>query len=124
MAHTPLKMTIEDARRETDSAWRASYSSKRNAQAIDAIRDAPFKNRVSHLVSRLFFRGIYFPQITKWAWVRVIFENRRAIFSLAREGFITMRTSKREKTGSAVNKKKADDQVNRPSIASAHRILD
>ena len=124
MAHTPLKMTIEDARRETDRAWRASYSPQRNAQAIDSIRDAPFKNRVSHLVSRLFFRGIYFPQTTKWAWVRVIFENRRAIFNLAREGFVTMRTSRREKTGSAVNKKKADDQVNRPSIASAHRILE
>jgi len=124
MAHTPLKMTIEDARHETDRAWRASYSPKRNAQAIDSIRDAPFKNRVSHLVSRLFFRGIYFPQTTKWAWVRVIFENRRAIFKLTKEGLVTMRTSRREKRGRAVNKKKADDQVNRPSIASARRILE
>jgi hypothetical protein len=124
MAHTPLKMTIEDARRETDSAWQASYSPERNAQAIDSIRDAPFRYRVSHLVSRLFFRGIYFPQTTKWAWARVIFENRRPIFNLAKEGLATMRTSRGEKRGRAVSKKKADDQVNRPSIASAHRILE
>jgi hypothetical protein len=96
------KMTIEDARRETDRAWRASYSPKRNAQAIDSIRDAPFKNRVSHLVSRLFFRGIYFPQTTKWAWVRVIFENRRAIFNLAKEGLVAMRTQDGKKTGKRV----------------------
>jgi radical SAM superfamily enzyme YgiQ (UPF0313 family) len=117
MAHTPLKMTIEDARRETDRAWRASYNAKRNAQALDSIKDAPFKNRVSHLVSRLFFRGIYFPQTTKWAWVTVIFENRRAIFKLAKEGLVTMRTSRREKRERARRKRPMTKSIGLPSQA-------
>ena len=122
MAHTPLKMTIEEARRETDSAWRASYSPERNAQAIDSIREAPFRYRVSHLVSRLFFHGIYFPQTTRWAWVRVMFGNRRLIFSLAKEGLVTLRTSRGEKRSRALSKKKAQDQGHPAFHVKAPRI--
>jgi len=124
MAHTPLKMTIEEARRETDSAWRTSYSPERNARAIDSIREAPFRYRVSHLVSRLFFRGIYFPQTTRWAWVRVMFGNRRLIFSLAKEGLVTLRTSRGEKRSRALIKKEADEQGQSAFHVNAHRIPD
>src|SRR5712691_378278 len=85
MAHTPLKMTIQEARQETDSAWRASYSPERNAEAINSIRETPFRYRLSHLVSRLFFRGIYFPQMNKRAWLKLVFQNRRPILSLSKE---------------------------------------
>src|SRR5215208_5689467 len=37
MAHAPLRMTIEEARGETRSAWERSYSPERNWQAVDAI---------------------------------------------------------------------------------------
>ena len=97
MAHTPLKMTIQEARQETDSAWRASYSPERNAEAINSISDAPFRYRLSHLVSRLFFRGIYFPQMNKRAWLKLIFDNRRPILSLSREAFGMWRSSRKNK---------------------------
>jgi radical SAM superfamily enzyme YgiQ (UPF0313 family) len=87
MAHTPLKMTIEEARLETRHAWTESYSAKRNAEAIAALADKPLEYRIGHLVARLFFRGIYFPQMNKRAWAKVIFQNRRTILSLAKEGF-------------------------------------
>ncbi len=91
MAHNPLKMTIEDAKAETYAAWSRSYSPERNYEAINSIRSSPIDVRVSHLVARLFFRGIYFPQLGKAAWIKLLFQNRRSILSLAREGFSTWR---------------------------------
>lgn len=86
MAHDPLKMSIEDAKAETFNAWSRSYSPERNHQAIESIREAPIQVRISHLVARLCFRGIYFPQMSKLAWAKLIFQNRRPIISLTREG--------------------------------------
>jgi len=54
MAHTPLKMTISEAREEVQKAWSSSYSAKRNRQALKAIQDAPIQYRIGMLVSRLF----------------------------------------------------------------------
>src|SRR5215207_6880367 len=88
MAHDPLKMTIEDAKSETFDAWSRSYSPERNYQAIESIRETtPIDVRISHIVARLFFRGIYFPQMNKRAWLKLIYDNRRSILSLTREGF-------------------------------------
>src|SRR6185369_10020127 len=47
MAHDPLKMTISQARNETNQAWSQSYSPKRNEEAVDAIAEAPLKYRIS-----------------------------------------------------------------------------
>ena len=95
MAHTPLKMTIEEARQETLHAWQMSYSPERNAEALDAIKDAPIGYRIGHLVARFFFRGIYFPQMNKRAWMKLLFQNRRTLLSLTREGVSTWRAAKR-----------------------------
>ena len=94
MAHAPSKMTIEEAKTETFHAWNASYSPQRNLAALDAIADRPLEYRISHLVSRLFFRGIYFPQMRKRDWANLIFQNRRAVFGLAKEGWQLYRAHK------------------------------
>jgi radical SAM superfamily enzyme YgiQ (UPF0313 family) len=96
MAHAPLKMTIEDARLETRMAWEASYSPERNRQAVEAISDHDIQHRISMLVARLFFRGIYFPQMTKRAWLKLVYDNRRTILALAREGTATWRASRKK----------------------------
>jgi hypothetical protein len=67
MAHAPLKMTIEEARQETRRAWERSYSPERNAEAVAAISGHDLQYRIGMLVSRLFFRGIYFPQMSRRA---------------------------------------------------------
>ncbi|MBL0241033.1 MAG: hypothetical protein IPQ00_10750 [Chloracidobacterium sp.] len=97
MAHNPLKMTIEDAKDETFDAWSRSYSPERNYEAINAIRHAPIDVRISHLVARLFFRGIYFPQMSKWAWVKLLLDNRRSILSLTGEGVRTWRQARKRR---------------------------
>lgn len=94
MAHEPLKMSIAEARAETISAWERSYSPERNAEAIGSIADSPIQVRISHLVARLFFRGIYFPQLGTRAWLKLLFQNRKTIWSLTREGIGTWRASR------------------------------
>jgi radical SAM superfamily enzyme YgiQ (UPF0313 family) len=101
MAHKPLKMTIEEAHRETYQAWSRSYSPERNAEALESISHAPLKYRIIHLVSRLFFRGIYFPQMNKRAWIKLMVQNRRPIFKLAKESVSAYRASSKREVGVA-----------------------
>jgi radical SAM superfamily enzyme YgiQ (UPF0313 family) len=96
MAHAPLKMTIEEARQETRRAWELSYSPERIAASVESISDAPIVFRLSQLISHLFFRGIYFPQMGARAWVRLLAENRRTIFKLVREGVATYRAARKK----------------------------
>jgi radical SAM superfamily enzyme YgiQ (UPF0313 family) len=93
MAHTPLKMSIAETHDELNQAWEGSYSPQRNARAIDSIRDKPIDHRIMHLITRLIFRGIYFPQMGKAAWARLVLANRRLIYKLAREGISRIRSS-------------------------------
>jgi radical SAM superfamily enzyme YgiQ (UPF0313 family) len=97
MAHAPLKMTIKEARAEVNLAWESSYSPERNAEALDAISDAHVEYRISLLVARLFFRGIYFPQMNKRAWLKLIAQNRKALFGLLKEGVGVWRNSRKRK---------------------------
>jgi radical SAM superfamily enzyme YgiQ (UPF0313 family) len=103
MAHNPLKMTIEEAKEETFNAWARSYSPERNWEAINSIKDAPIDVRIGHLVARLFFRGIYFPQMSKWAWIKLLLQNRKTILSLTTEGLKTWRKSRRNRLASPIN---------------------
>jgi radical SAM superfamily enzyme YgiQ (UPF0313 family) len=96
MAHAPLRMTIEEAREETRRAWEESYSPARNEQAVEALAGEPVQYRISHLVARLFFRGIYFPQMSRGAWARLLWENRRALYGLFRDGARTWRRARKQ----------------------------
>jgi hypothetical protein len=56
---------------------------------------APVGPRIFHLITRLAFRAIYFPQTTKRAWIKVFFENRRTVLRLAKEAIGSVLTSKK-----------------------------
>ena len=87
MAHTPLRMTIPEVQNEVTHAWRDSYSPAATRMALEALRTEPVPYRISHLIARLFFRGIYFPQKGVWGWLKLVAQNRRAIFRLIRDSF-------------------------------------
>ena len=97
MAHTPLKMTIEQAQDEVDKAWRTSYSAEANQHALEAIADRRIDYKLMHLISRLFFRGIYFPQLTKRDWAILVAKNHRPIVKLAREAVTLYRTARKNR---------------------------
>jgi radical SAM superfamily enzyme YgiQ (UPF0313 family) len=86
MAHTPLRMTIEEAHAELNYGWAHSYSPEALAQAVAALDDQHVGDRVNVFLARLCFRGIYFPMLRKSSWLRVIIENRRTILRLFKEG--------------------------------------
>ena len=94
MAHTPLKMTIDEAHAEVNYGWSHAYSPEAVAQAVDSLDDQPLGYRVNILIARLCFRGIYFPMLGRFAWWKVISENRGTIFKLARQGFAAWRGSR------------------------------
>jgi radical SAM superfamily enzyme YgiQ (UPF0313 family) len=89
MAHTPLNMTSSEVQAEIRHAWTNSYSPAATRQAIDSLGNEPVWYKISHLVARLFFRGIYLPQKGAWGWLKVMAQNRGAILHLIRESFAT-----------------------------------
>ncbi|MCP5110425.1 MAG: B12-binding domain-containing radical SAM protein, partial [bacterium] len=59
MAHKPLKMTPAEVQTEVTQAWTDSYSPAATKRAIDSMAGQPVPYKISHLIARLFFRGIY-----------------------------------------------------------------
>jgi len=101
MAHTPLKMTIEEAHAEVKYGWSQAYSPEALAQAVEALDDQPLGYRINIFLARLCFRGIYFPLMGRRAWLKVIAQNRQTIFKLVKEAVFGRRarlmTSRRER---------------------------
>lgn len=84
MAHTPLKMTPEEAQAEVKQGWTDSYSPEAIARAVDSLEGKPIWLQISLFIGRLSFRGIYFPQMNRLAWLKVVMQNRRTIFKLVK----------------------------------------
>ena len=99
MAHTPLKISVSEAQAEIDRAWRKSYSPENNDQMVESLRDQRFDDRMVHFVMRMFFRGIYFPQMNKRAWIKLIAQNRRPIIKLVKDGMGEYKAAKKRKAG-------------------------
>jgi hypothetical protein len=53
-----------------------------------------FGPQLMHFVARLLFRGIYFQQMTRWAWVKLLAKNLPTIASLVKSGLKARRTNK------------------------------
>jgi radical SAM superfamily enzyme YgiQ (UPF0313 family) len=85
MAHTPLKISVSGVQDEVRYAWANSYSPAAIERAIESIAEEPAAYKISHLMSRLFFRGIYFPQKGAWSWFKLAVRNRRAISRVVRD---------------------------------------
>src|SRR5689334_23481183 len=87
MAHTPLKMSIDEAHAEVRKGWISSYNPEAIERAVDSLNHKPLGYRINIFIARLCFRGIYFPQMGRFAWLKTILENRRTIFKLIKQGF-------------------------------------
>ena len=82
MAFKPLGITVEQAEAEVRQAWASSYSPQTIASAMGWLGSKSFPDRLIHLLCRLAFRGIYFPQMKRREWVQVLFQNRGPILRL------------------------------------------
>jgi radical SAM superfamily enzyme YgiQ (UPF0313 family) len=99
MAHTPLRITTDEVQEEVHHAWANAYSPAANGRALSAIADEPAPYKISHLMSRLFFRGIYFPQKGTWPWLKLIAQNRGPVWSVIRDSFTRWRGTRDRNTG-------------------------
>jgi hypothetical protein len=82
---------VTEAAKEIDKAWRASYSPERNEKVVNHLIQENPDIGAMHLLARFCFRGIYVPQMTRRAWLNLIFQNRRSIFKLLRTGIAKYR---------------------------------
>ncbi len=87
MAHTPLKMSISETRSELDHAWLASYNPSSNERAIEWFDDNKTNEQIMHLIMRMFFRGIYYPQRNARVWTKLVAQNRRPILRMIKKGY-------------------------------------
>jgi radical SAM superfamily enzyme YgiQ (UPF0313 family) len=117
MAHTPLKMTIAEAHAEMNYAWANSYSPEALEEAVHALAHKPLDHRINMFIARMCFRGIYFPQISRFAWLKLITQNRRTIFGLVKEGF----TARRSRPASAASAT-ADSALTAENQRADHRL--
>ena len=99
MAHTPLKMSIEEAHAEVKYGWAHAYSPEALEHAVDSLDDQPLGYRINIFIARMCFRGIYFPMMGKFAWVKVVAENRRTIFKLVKEAVFGRKARPRRPEG-------------------------
>src|SRR6202043_4120437 len=99
MAHTPLKMSIEEAHAEVKYGWAHAYSPEALAQAVDSLHDQPLGYRINIFLARICFRGIYFPMMGKLAWAKVVAQNRRTIFRLVVEAIFGRKARPRKSEG-------------------------
>ena len=110
MAYTPENITIEQAEAEVHAAWTESYSPENTVRALERIKGRPFHERAVMFFTRLAFRGIYFPQMTKRHWIALLWQNRRSFVRILAEGY---REHRRHRSGNAARTVK--DSVPRPS---------
>jgi hypothetical protein len=98
------------------SAWTDSYSPAATKRAIESIEPVPYK--ISHLIARLCFRGIYFPPKGAWGWLKVIAANRSPVFQLVKELFTNRSavTDERADLESAAELLPAPAELMRPDV--------
>jgi hypothetical protein len=82
MDFSPLGISPEQAEEEIRQAWDSSYQPATIAAALARMESKPLADRIIHLLGRLAFRGIYFPQMTRRQWTQVLFQNRRSILKV------------------------------------------
>jgi hypothetical protein len=59
MAHTPLKMSIEEAHNEVRVGWAESDSPAAIEKAVDSLKHKPLGYRINILIARLCFRELF-----------------------------------------------------------------
>jgi radical SAM superfamily enzyme YgiQ (UPF0313 family) len=114
MAYTPSAISIEQSEKEVREAWVRSYSAEAIAKALDKIKHRPFAERAVLFATRIAFRGIYFPQLSKRQWLGVVWENRRTFYNLVREGIAAHRRLKKgqlQPPGPAIEKPRPETTV-------------
>lgn len=96
-AFLPKGLSADEAEAEIRHSWTHCYAPAafRNAQRWLLENHKSFGYQLMHFVARLLFRGIYFPQMNRWAWIKLLAQNVHTIGSLVRCGWRAQRKKKK-----------------------------
>jgi Domain of unknown function (DUF4070) len=83
-AFIPQAISPEQAEAEVHHSWGHCYepAAFRRAQRWLLDQQKPFGQQLTHFVARLLFRGIYFPQMSRWDWMKLLAQNIPTLGSL------------------------------------------
>jgi hypothetical protein len=115
-------MTSAQAQAEVRQAWTDSYNPAAISRAVDSLSQSPVWLRISLLLGRLSFRGIYFPQMGRWAWMKVAAQNRRVIIKLVGAAIKLWLKSWREGRALRRELKKIDDSTQEVVFKEGKRL--
>lgn len=96
----PCAFPLSRRKRKCEMPGGASYSPAANASAMKWLESRPLPDRIIHLLSRLAFRGIYFPQMKRRDWARVLLRNRSSILKVILQALEMKRRSMMKQTSS------------------------
>lgn len=98
-AFVPKSITPNEAETEVHRSWDHCYepASFRRAQRWLLAHKKPFVQQLTHFVARMLFRGIYFPQMTHWAWTKLLAQNIHTLGSLVYCGVQAHRKERKRK---------------------------
>jgi len=98
-AFVPKGISPEEAENEVHHSWSHCYEppALRRAQRWLRAHHKPFGQQLTHFIARLLFRGIYFPQMSRWTWIKLLAQNMHTLGSLAYCGVQAHRKSKKRK---------------------------
>jgi radical SAM superfamily enzyme YgiQ (UPF0313 family) len=113
MAYTPEHISIEQSEAEVHEAWTESYSPESTALALQRIEGRPFHERAVMFFTRLAFRGIYFPQMTKRHWIALLWQNRASFLQILTEGYQEHRRHRGEGAAPTVEEPVASPETER-----------
>jgi radical SAM superfamily enzyme YgiQ (UPF0313 family) len=84
----PRYLSGDQAQSEIRACWQRAYTPGTFWQTQKWMRanGKDFAQQLTLFISRLLFRGIYFPQMTRWSWVQLLTRNIVTIGSLVRSG--------------------------------------
>jgi radical SAM superfamily enzyme YgiQ (UPF0313 family) len=89
----PDGFTTEMFEAELRRAWARSYrpAAFARTQRWMVAHDKGMEKQVTSFITRLLFRGIYFPQSTGWQWVRLLGANLPTIVSIVARELVRLR---------------------------------
>ena len=102
-AYLPKGLTADQAEDEVRRAWAHCYRPRAFRKSQDWLlrNGKTFGYQVMHFVARILFRGIYFPQMTRWAWIKLLARNYSTIGSLVFQGLKSQRRARRKRSDTA-----------------------
>lgn len=104
-AYLPKGLSADQAEEEVRRAWEHCYSPGAFRRSQEWLRRnrKPYGYQVMHFVTRMLFRGIYFPQLTRWAWIKLLARNYRTIGNLVLQGLRSQRRARRKPSDAAAH---------------------